>query len=83
MSKDIKITKLSQATRDGMTKCAFKYEYTAPNGLKSQGEGRFAVLAGNPQNFKAAIHADLKRRLGSDVNIIMPENHTLSLKKAG
>lgn len=84
MSKQVKITKLGHATRKDMTKVTFQWEHYLDDGRRTSGEGRFACLAGNEQNWPGLIRDDLKRRLGSEITIQMPEARPmLGLKKAG
>ena len=39
---------------------------------KRTGEGRFAILAGNIENYPGLIRQDLSRRLGGEIALTMP-----------
>ena len=82
-TRDVKITRLAESTQKGTTKCTYNWEYTDEKNIRHEGQGRFACLEGNKQNWPGLIAIDLKRRHGT-VNIIMPpERNMLGLKKAG
>ena len=49
--------------------------------VRHTGDGRFACLEGNEQNWEGLIKQDLKRKHGG-VELKMPQRHTLGLKKA-
>ena len=79
--KLITVTKIAPGTHNGITKCTYKWEYLDERNVRHTGDGRFACLEGNEQNWEGLIKQDLKRKHGG-VELKMPQRHTLGLKKA-
>lgn len=75
MSKQVTITKMSESTREGMTKVQFLWEELKPDNTKRTGEGRFAILAGNLENYVSCITQDLSKRLGGAISLTMPPKY--------
>jgi hypothetical protein len=81
--KVINVTKIVPSTQKGVTKCVYQWERIDERNIRHTGNGRFACLEGNEQNWPGLIAQDLKRKHGSvDVKMPPPRN-TLGLKKAG